>query len=575
MKQLQQEFWRLANTGLRNPLRMIDGLRVYVQSPLFRHIHGKPNEIALEELLIKEGLMTRSSKKKSDGTSGRKWRKAWNNYGAVVICVNGRYDPDDHTDQGGIGYVDDITPLGKKFIDATTYEAVQECFLRALSAYIVPVPEINDMYFSPLRWTLAVLLAIEKCTGKPDVSFVEFAACIQTSFPYYDTPEEVAHRILNLRQRKAQSSAKKLFDGREYERIKAETGYKLDVNNFCEYGDMNLRNLRASGIFVRRGRGIGIAPQHHSTAVELAKAITSTDSQHDRLIALYQGFSLPTDDIAGAKAELLDIENTLKAEKIAFTPIDESHLNDVQDYHTFTYKLQNLLNSVGEKRFADMQQEQWQEIVEYMRLIEHNGGTHVFGNGNEIRVERSECAEMLEWVIWRSLLAIDSLSNEPSQVRSFRIDQDFFPVNTAPGNMPDLLAEYPAYVVVGEVTMSSNSRQEAMEGEPVRRHVVAVQEKYVPKETYGLFIAVKVDINTIETFRHGIWYMPDETATKVHIIPLSLLQYRTLFTYMFQKGHTSPDFLIDVLKQCWLTADSSTAPDWRHHIDTIIRDICR
>ncbi len=66
---------------------------------------------------------------------------------------------------------------------------------------------------------------------------------------------------------------------------------------------------------------------------------------------------------------------------------------------------------------------------------------------------------------------MDSLINEPYQVRRFNVDQDFMPVSTAPGNGPDLIAEFDDRIVVIEVTLSESSRQEAMEGEPVRRHV--------------------------------------------------------------------------------------------------------
>ena len=51
--------------------------------------------------------------------------------------------------------------------------------------------------------------------------------------------------------------------------------------------------------------------------------------------------------------------------------------------------------------------------------------------------------------------------------------------------------------------MSTSSRQEAMEGEPVRRHVSDAVLKY-DKPVYGMFIAVRIDTNTAETFRHGI-----------------------------------------------------------------------
>ena len=65
----------------------------------------------------------------------------------------------------------------------------------------------------------------------------------------------------------------------------------------------------------------------------------------------------------------------------------------------------------------------------------------IFDDGTELYVPKEECAAYLEWVIWRSFLAIDSLHNKPYDVRSFNVDKDFFPVNTASGGKADLIAE--------------------------------------------------------------------------------------------------------------------------------------
>ena len=79
------------------------------------------------------------------------------------------------------------------------------------------------------------------------------------------------------------------------------------------------------------------------------------------------------------------------------------------------------------------------------------------------------------------------------------------PVNAAGGGKGDLYCVFDNYVILTEVTMSTSSRQEAMEGEPVRRHVSDAVINYT-KPVYCMFIANKVNMNTAETFRHGVWY---------------------------------------------------------------------
>lgn len=87
--------------------------------------------------------------------------------------------------------------------------------------------------------------------------------------------------------------------------------------------------------------------------------------------------------------------------------------------------------------------------------------------------------------------------------------------------------------------MSASSRQEAMEGEPVRRHVSDAVLKY-NKPVYGLFIAIRIDTNTAETFRHGVWYAKGDKKQRLDIIPLTLAQFQKYFAAMFQTKQAAP-----------------------------------
>lgn len=93
----------------------------------------------------------------------------------------------------------------------------------------------DQRYFSPLRWTLKVLLALEKETGTAFVNFNEFAIYIQTSDPSMRV-EQIVSNILALRKRKEQSTAKKVFDRKAYSDAKDEQGYGYKANNYKDYG---------------------------------------------------------------------------------------------------------------------------------------------------------------------------------------------------------------------------------------------------------------------------------------------------------------------------------------------------
>ena len=176
-----------------------------------------------------------------------------------------------------------------------------------------------------------------------------------------------------------------------------------------------------------------------------------------------------------------------------------------------------------------------------------------------------------EWVIWRSLLAIDSLKNSPDEVRKFNVDANYYPIFTAPGGTPDLVAMFEDYQLVVEVALSENSRQEAMEGEPVRRHV-ADACKLSKKPTFGLFIARKIHTNTAETFRHGLWYYDNDDLTELQIVPVCLSEFRDWFVWLFQNNvQDKAGQLRLFLEDCLRNKSQFTAPEWKTAVKEAIR----
>lgn len=193
----------------------------------------------------------------------------------------------------------------------------------------------------------------------------------------------------------------------------------------------------------------------------------------------------------------------------------------------------------------------------------HNGGKKTYDDEHEIDVPKDEAPAYLEWSVWRAFLAMNTLHNKPYDVRRFKIDQDFLPVCTAPGNGPDLIAEYANTVVVIEVTLSTSSRQEAMEGEPVRRHVADLVVRYPGKNVFGLFIANKIDTNTAETFRSGVWYSKDDVKMNLNIVPFTLSQFRDYFVSLFKTGHHGHGEIVDLISACGNCKKHCDAPSWK------------
>lgn len=306
-------------------------------------------------------------------------------------------------------------------------------------------------------------------------------------------------------------------------------------------------------------------PSKHVLAEKLAKSVATEGPIIDEYRKLCNGAPLPTDNIDVAKSLLDDLIKQMKERHILYD-ISDLPLTNSNEINIARQRLENILAQTDEIAYANEQCNQWREIADYMTLLTQGGGKLEYDEDNAIEVPKDETPAYLEWVLWRAALAIDHMVNKPYEVRGFRLDSDFLPVSAAGGGKGDLYWEYEDFTILTEVTMSTSSRQEAMEGEPVRRHVSDAVLKY-DKPVYGMFIAIKIDTNTAETFRHGIWYAKGDVKQRLDIVPLTLAQFRKYFVAMFEAKKATPDKMKELILRCELKRDILDAPTWKEYID--------
>ncbi|MBR7007718.1 MAG: AlwI family type II restriction endonuclease [Ruminococcus sp.] len=552
------KIWLVGNTGLRNPNRIQEGFAVFAASSFVGKLRDE-NEIGFMNLLNEKGIIHNESGKDASGSHARKWRLMFAKNGYIYPQVSKKDGK-----QEDLGAMDDITPFGRTFLKADTFPAVQECFLRAMSVEQFEMPD-KTTYFSPLRWMLAIMLELEKRTGSTEMSRIEFALWGHTTNPSYDLSKVVDH-ILDLRQRRAKAPAKRTFDKNEIK----ERGkhYDKKADNFLDYSDMNMRYLRISGMFQRKGRGIMIVPAKHLLAEKLAKETATSEPLMDAYKQLCSGAPLPTDNIDVAKTLLEDLKKQMKERHIVYD-ISDLPLDTPAEINIARQRLEDTLAKTDEIQYANDQCNQWQEIADYMSLLIKGGGKLVYDEDNAIEIPKDETPAYFEWTLWRAALAIDHMVNKPYEVRGFRLDADFLPVTAAGGGKGDLYCEFEDFMILTEVTMSTSSRQEAMEGEPVRRHVSDAVLNY-NKPVYGLFLAIRIDTNTAETFRHGIWYAKGDVKQRLDIVPLSLEQFRRHFVSMFEGKQARPEHLRDLILQCEIERDNLEAPAWMRYIESVV-----
>lgn len=557
--------WHLGNTTVRNPFRMSAGLEVLANSPLQGDLGGtdKETEFALALAAAEVIEIKRIGEDISD--FGRKWRVVFTQLGLVSPAIE-----KNHGAQEWAGPPFMITPSGRRFLSAASGPAIQEQFLRMLAAYCIPSPLEPDYKFerfNPLRHVIRLIQALEAAGLEAKLSLLEMGVVVLFTNGSSDM-QAIVDSIKQIRLDRKASANKRKFDAETYKRMQATSGYA--ATTFGDYADLTIRYLKATGLFSAAGRGIAIAPERQLLANLLAAESGVVADDKTYIEQLMEGGALPTDDPVSGKQYLASLLAIAKTRGVAID-VSARPQTTAAEISILNHEVEAAIFDDKESAFAAKQAEQWQEIVHYLDAILTDKPVYV-GVADDVKqyisVPKQERPAYLEWVLWRAFLAIDSLVNAPGHARKFNVDQDFLPMGCAAGGQPDMVFEFEDFVVVGEVTLTVSSRQEAAEGEPVRRHVAKTVADYSPaKPVYGLFLAAKIDSNTAETFRIGSWYLPDDTRLTLDVVPITLEDFRDFFKAVFTHGKVDVKHVRALLDACCAhRGPSAGAPAWKQAI---------
>ena len=547
--------WLLGNTTVRSPFRLIDGLKVFALTN--GDIRGtKEKELVFCKALVDGGIISSNFEAKdtsgfSDTTYsvGRKWRSALEKLGFI--------------EQFNQIYI--LTENGRNLLNSQTLQSDQECYLRSLILYSCEAQNSDDSigFFSPLMLTLHIMKELENRTGTSKISFQEMAAVIQLTFSYSDI-NQCVDEILTIRSNRQASSSKKKFDRELYQSKSAKA--EIQAPSIKDYADTNLRYLKSTGLFTASGKGICFIDDKKIVIDKLIKMYGTFDiSQSD--LKIQKGAPLPTDHKETNILLVAQLEETLNRNRILFEKnisIAQAPIGEIKNYR---YHLEELLFENNEKKFAENQKNEWDEILAYMDLLISPKPISIEVGDKEISIPSGEKPAYFEWVLWRAFLALNHLIIEPQQCRRFKVDQDFKPIHHAPGGGADVIFEYENFKILGEVTLTSNSRQEAAEGEPVRRHIAIETVNTPDKDVYGLFLALTIDTNTAETFRHGAWYHQEELMD-VKILPLTLESFKKYLESLREKNQVETGIfdLKKMMDESLKLRETLTAPQWKNEI---------
>lgn len=573
--------WHFGNTTVRNPMRIRDGLAVLKNPTLNGHLIGKEQESLLAYELDKAGVINLGQT--DPDFMGRKWRSCFSQLGFITHKFTrnlnpGEKDPiiieviKDHPELGLTGQPYQLTPSGLRMIEAETVQEQQECMLRALLAYEIPSliePNNGEYSFNPFIFILQVLKKLSAVENPRGLSSVEMG--IVQSYRDHSKVDQVVQEILNFRAERDAAIgrvARRKIDNQLLENLANAAGLKRGT--IKDYTDVNFRYPRLTGLVSLKDKRL-VLNEKKLPVIDAILAggpkIYGKENHHKYLLRLWKGAELPTDNEATAREEILRfkhllIDSGVQPELIPLIPDTQ----DVAELNQIRLRLEVLYQQVLEKKFASEQNadEQVKEIIAYLKSIDRQPIDDAYD------IEIDDEPAYLEWAVWRAFLAINQLVNKPHEARRFRVDQDFFPLGCAPGNGPDMIFEFEDYVLVVEVTLTSSSRQEAAEGEPVRRHVAKEKANVnatTGKPVYGLFLARTIDNNTAETFRIGVWYNGDEPDF-INIVPITLKQFILMMEKFLTKRFDNREFR-RVLDSC-LIPRNAHAPAWKREIQKVV-----
>jgi len=319
-----------------------------------------------------------------------------------------------------------------------------------------------------------------------------------------------------------------------------------------DYADAFVRYVRATELitFQKKTFRLIISPQKTEEVEYLLKTVPRQPNIFRSLDEfkkyLFNPFTLRL--LSDDKELLINKLKTLGLSTIDKS-LDIESLKDVFDSLKIAVKAKNI-------------EEKKRELKDYNELHEI---IEVFG-----QIRRRDMPDpplFLEWNVWRSFVMLNYAKRIDG---NFIMDIDGMPLNTAPGNKPDLEIEFDDFVIIGEVTLSSGATQFKMESDSVPRHFGNTRRD-IEKETYGIFIAPNIHDGCLAHFFNLNRLYTKHYGGKTKIIPLSLDNFIEFVNAGVSSKFSDPNKLKGWLERQWVLNQTSVDEVvWRTEVETSI-----
>jgi len=291
--------------------------------------------------------------------------------------------------------------------------------------------------------------------------------------------------------------------------------------------------------------------------------------------------SLETDDLKYLGSRIKEMKIRLK--KLGFPQKKIKKLekngekNPLINKKIVFYKLLNKIKAMDESNFIS----NMDRCIIENKILELEYLLNNSISSEDIKSEIRTKPIFMEEVIWYAIGRLGGFVKHVSETRNFHVDSEFRAVFTAAGkagvgdeSLPDMEFHYKDFDEVVEVTTSNGKTQWRMEGDPVPKHV-AEHQFYHQKRTNGLFIAPTLHDETVKEFARyshdDTTYDVKKTQEKIHIIPLTINEFSTIWKKCISTDHPSKSW-IEIISKLHKLSDSD--PDkWREKIKQCVTDV--
>ncbi|MEE1048284.1 MAG: AlwI family type II restriction endonuclease [Clostridia bacterium] len=468
-----------------------------------------------------------------------------------------------------------VTDVGYKLANGEI--AFADFMLDALLKFQYPNPYekgFRDWNTKPFINTLRLIKTVdEKCIEQgikaKGISRLEFGI-FALSMKSYESVENVAEKILDFRKNYENITDDEAKD----EFVKAYineylSDFQNPEKNVKEYTDNMIRYLRLTRYIYIRGKYsntyIDLEPRRATEINSILEtdsgcAVSYTKDDWRAYMGVYGTYELPFETIDklteiafNTITEINSIEAKLGINNTKITIAKTKNVikQQIEELRLYRTKLQNL----------EIKQDYNTDIA---KIDEAISALEDIRKRNKASLNKKFSIELEKW----SNVALNIINDAVLIKPNSPVGDDNEPIYTAPNGVPDIECYYDAFGAICEVTMLTSRDQWYNEGQPVKRHLRQFELENADKQSYCLFVAPSLHVDTINTFYMSVKYEYDGKAQK--ILPITIVQLEnillTIKELSMQGKKFKHSYMQELYESCTNITNVNNSSAWLEYI---------